>query len=260
LGTVRVGNLELWPAVGHVVADGQRVWRTRAWASPPRGLHDSSVAVCVRKLRLGAPSGARWWGCVSDLQALRGQERLFGRVASETTAHRVLKSIDEQVLERVREARKAARARAWDAGGRPQTLTLDIDATIVTSHSEKEQAAGTYKHTFGFHPLLCYLDETGEALAGQLRAGNAGANTATDHFHVLCLALEQLPEADLQREILVRADIGGATHAFTHDCHARGRQGGRAHRAAGPLRLAGGHEADLPSRAAASRRAVSDLR
>jgi Transposase DDE domain group 1 len=158
--------------------------------------------------------------CVSDLEALRGQERLFGRVASETTAHRVLKAIDEQALERVREARKAARARAWDAGARPLRLTLDIDATIVTSHSEKEQAAGTYKHTFGFFPLLCYLDETGEALAGQLRPGNAGANTATDHFHVLCLALEQLPEQDLQREILARADIGGATHAFTHDCHA----------------------------------------
>ena len=160
--------------------------------------------------------------CVSDLEALRGQERLFGCVASETTAHRVLKSIDEEALERVRAARAAARGRAWDAGARPETLTLDIDATIVTSHSEKEQAAGTYKHTFGFFPLLCYLDETGEALAGQLRSGNAGANTTTDHFDVLCLALEQLPEREVQREILVRADIGGATHAFTHDCHEAG--------------------------------------
>jgi hypothetical protein len=83
--------------------------------------------------------------CVTDLEALRGQGRLFGQVASETTAHRVLKSIDDGLLERVRQARAAARARAWDAGARPETITLDIDATILDAHSEKELAAGTYK-------------------------------------------------------------------------------------------------------------------
>jgi hypothetical protein len=103
--------------------------------------------------------------CIADLEALRGQERLFGAVASETTAHRVLKSIDEGSLDRLREARAVARARAWDAGARPETITFDIDATILTAHSEKEQAAGTYNRGFGFHPLLCYLDETGEPLA-----------------------------------------------------------------------------------------------
>jgi Transposase DDE domain group 1 len=66
--------------------------------------------------------------------------------------------------------------------------------------------------------LLCYFWETGEPLAGVLRPGSAGANTASDHFEVLQLALEQLPEQDLKREILVRADIGGRTHAFTQDC------------------------------------------
>jgi hypothetical protein len=69
-----------------------------------------------------------------------------------------------------------------------------------------------------FYPLCCYLDETGEALAALLRPGNAGLNTAADHFAVLGLALEQLRPEDLDREILVRADIGGATHAFTADC------------------------------------------
>jgi hypothetical protein len=156
--------------------------------------------------------------CVMDLAALRGQERLFGRVASETTAHRVLKSIDEQCLERVRSARAVARARVWDAGARPETITLHIDATLLTSYSGKEQAAGNYKHGHGFHPLLCYLDETEEALAGVLRPGNAGSNTAEDHFKVLCLALEQLPAQDLDREILACTDTGGATHKFTSDC------------------------------------------
>ena len=160
--------------------------------------------------------------CVTDLEAYRGQERLFGPRPSETTTHRVLKSIDAQLLDALRAARAAARARVWDAGARPESITLDIDATLVTAHSEKELAAGTYKHGYGFHPLCCYLDETGEALAAILRPGNAGSNTAEDHFAVLALALEQLPAEDLDREILVRADIGGATHAFTSDCRDAG--------------------------------------
>lgn len=160
--------------------------------------------------------------CVTDIDAYRGQERLFGARASETTTHRVLKAIDERLLGRVRAARADARARVWDAGARPETITLNIDATLLTAHSEKERAAGNYKHGYGFHPLSCYLDETGEALAAILRPGNAGSNTAEDHFTVLGLALAQLPAEDLQREILVRTDIGGQTHAFTADCRDAG--------------------------------------
>ena len=99
---------------------------------------------------------------------------------------------------------------------------MNIDATLLTAHSEKELAAGNYKHGYGFHPLNCYLDETGEALAAILRPGNAGSNTAADHFTVLGLALAQLPAEDLHREILVRTDIGGATHQFTSDCREAG--------------------------------------
>jgi hypothetical protein len=156
--------------------------------------------------------------CVTDMAAFEGQERLFGARASETTTHRVLKSVDERLLARIRAARAKARARVWDAGARPDTITLNIDATLLTAHSEKELAAGNYKHGYGFHPLGCWLDETGEALAAILRPGNAGSNTATDHFTVLGLALTQLPAEDLHREILARADIGGCTHAFTQDC------------------------------------------
>jgi Transposase DDE domain group 1 len=156
--------------------------------------------------------------CVTDLDAYRGQERLFGARASETTTQRVLKSVDEPLLARIGQARAAARKRVWDAGARPASITLNIDATLLTAHSDKELAAGTYKHGYGFHPICCYLDETGEALAAVLRPGNAGSNTAADHFEVLALALEQLPAGDLDCEILVRTDIGGATHAFCADC------------------------------------------
>ena len=143
------------------------------------------------------------------MAAFEGQQRLFGARASETTTHRVLKSVDESSLARVRTARAQARARVWDAGARPDTITLNIDAILLTAHSDKELAAGNYKHGYGFHPLGCWLNETGEALAAILRPGNAGSNTAEDHFTVLVLALAQLPAEDLDREILVGTDIGG---------------------------------------------------
>jgi Transposase DDE domain group 1 len=84
--------------------------------------------------------------CVTDLDAYRGQGRLFGARASETTTHRVLKAVDERLLDRIRTARATARSRVWDAGARPQTITLNIDATLLTAHSDKERAAGNYKH------------------------------------------------------------------------------------------------------------------
>ena len=74
-----------------------------------------------------------------------------------------------------------ARERFWERHGAPGSLTTDVDATLITAHSEKERAAGNYKGGFGFHPLAAYADETREALGGLLRPGNAGANTAADH-------------------------------------------------------------------------------
>jgi hypothetical protein len=99
-------------------------------------------------------------------------------------------------------------------------LTIDVDATLITAHSEKEQAAGTYKGGYGFFPLQAYLDETREALGAMLRPGNAGANTAVDHMVVLELALAQIPRTYIETiEILVRADSAGATHALLDYCH-----------------------------------------
>ena len=182
-----------------------------------RSSHDPGVV--IRDLAVAIADGGDH---VSDLGVLRDQQLLFGAVASESTAHRTIKSIDARALEAIRAARAKALERTWNAGARPETITLDIDASLLTAHSEKEGAAGNYKGGFGFHPLLCYLAETGEPLAAILRPGNAAAHTAVDHFEVLQLALEQLPEQDLDREILARADIGGRTHAFTSDCRDAG--------------------------------------
>jgi hypothetical protein len=101
------------------------------------------------------------------------------------------------------------------AGQPVDGLVLDIDATIVICHSEKESATRAWKKTFGFHPLLCFLDNTGEALSGLLREGRAGSNTTTDHITVLDRALAQIPDAVRHgTAILLRADSAGSSHGF----------------------------------------------
>ena len=169
---------------------------------------------------------------ISDLKSLRDQPVLFGPVASTSTAWRVLDRVSEAHLSKLRAGRATARAAAWAAGAAPdlsQELCLDIDATIVIAHSEKELASATWKHTFGFHPLLCFLDRTeissGEGLAGIVREGRAGSNTTADHIEVLTMALAALPEAARPKKgdpngprLLVRADAAGATHGFAAFC------------------------------------------
>lgn len=94
-------------------------------------------------------------------------------------------------------------------------LVLELDATLVTCHSEKDQAAPTYKGGFGFLPLLCFLANTGEALSGRLRPGNASANIAADHVTVLDQAPAQIPDAQLHgTDILIRTDSAGSAKAF----------------------------------------------
>jgi Transposase DDE domain group 1 len=159
--------------------------------------------------------------CLADLQAVRDQEALFGEVASGSTAFRVLDQIasDPAGLAWLRVAHARARERVWQLAGAPSRLTIDLDATLIGSHSEKEGAAGTFKGGFGFHPMLAYGDETGEALAGELRPGNAGANTAADQIAVAEQALAQIPAEHIESiELLLRADSAGASHQLLDWC------------------------------------------
>jgi hypothetical protein len=107
-------------------------------------------------------------------------------------------------------------------------LIIDLDATLLDAHSDKEHAAPTFKKGYGFHPLGSWADHgaegTGEPLAMLLRPGNAGSNTAADHKTVLAAALDQLPWRPGYRvgqKVLVRADSGGGTHEFLRYCHRR---------------------------------------
>ena len=191
---------------------------------------------------------------VSGIRTLRDRADLHGPVASTPTAWRLLDRIDEAHLPRVQAARADARAAAWAAGAGPDLssplfaeLVLDFDATITVAHSDKENAAATWKRTFGFHPLLCFLDRpdlaAGEGLAGLLRPGNAGSNTAADHITVLDQAIAALPAhvrpqpaststsstssmdgcaGPAGPRVLARSDSAGATHAFAAACRQRG--------------------------------------
>jgi hypothetical protein len=175
--------------------------------------------------------------CVSHIEVFGDRAGMCGAVASMPTTWRMLDRIDEAHLPGVLAARAAARERAWAAGAAPDLtglVQIDFDATITISHSEdKENAAKTWKKSFGHHPLLAFLDRPevsgGEALAGLLRPGNAGSNTAADHITVLDQALAALPAharpvpggPDSVR-VVARSDSAGATHAFAAACHDRG--------------------------------------
>ena len=183
-----------------------------------QGRHDPGRV--VRDLAVMLADGG---DCLADLRAVRDQQPLFGPVASDATAFRVLDAIaaDPGLLDALRAARARARENAWKAGAAPERIVIDIDATLIGAHSDKEGAAGTFKGGFGFHPLLAYLDETREALAGVLRAGNAGANTAADHVDVVDLALEQLPRDVVEAaQIVLRTDSAAATHELTDELRA----------------------------------------
>ena len=177
--------------------------------------------------------------CVDGVGRLWGdREHAFGAVGSTATLWRLVdERIDAAHLPRIRAARAHARAQAWAAGAAPDHegwLHLDVDATITVDHSDnKENAAATWKKTFGHHPLLVFLDRpdiaAGEALAGLLRAGNAGSNTAADHITVLGQALASLPPSYRPGpdnpdapQVLIRSDSAGATHGFAAACRKSG--------------------------------------
>lgn len=172
----------------------------------------------------------------ADVEHLRLQSDLFGHVASDSTVHRTFHELDADVLVELAKATAAARAKVWGRLGlvsAKEPVYLDIDASIVEIHSEnKEGATAHFKGGFGFHPMLCFADATGEALSAVLRPGNATANTVSDHVAVLDAAIAQLPEVVTAghhvgddhaptRSVVVRADSAGCTTGFLGACRAR---------------------------------------
>jgi Transposase DDE domain group 1 len=209
-----------WSGITDGFSDAMNSTRRR------RSGHDSGVV--LRHLAVTIANGG---DCITDLSVLRGQEALFGRVASDVTAWRTVAKRAPTRLAELRATRARARERAWGCGAAPKgRLTVDFDSTLVDSHSEKEWAAGTYKRGFGFHPLVAYVDVSGqsspEPLAGILRRGDASPGEASDHMDLLEEVLAQLPEPWCSKESpkLARSDSAGASHDFVTALRSAGFQ------------------------------------
>ena len=181
-----------------------------------RGMALVSMAVAIA---LGARS-------MSDIGVLAHQEPVFGAAPSDTTVRRTLELADARTLDKIARARAAVRAHVWQLicarpAGFPWLaiagkllagwLVIDLDATLITAHSDKEGAAPTFKSGYGFHPLGAWLANTAESLAMLLRPGNAGSNTFADHLAVLTAAIRQIPSR-MRSKLLVRVDGAGASH------------------------------------------------
>jgi len=154
-------------------------------------------------------------------------------VASDPTISRLIEALGADsaaAIAAIREARAAARATVWSHRWPIPTMgpvVVDLDATLVGAHSEKEGATPNFKRGFGFHPLLAFIDHgaggTGEPLVVMLRPGKATANDAADQIAVLDAALTQLPE-QVRSRVLARGDTGSGVHGFVWHIHNRDLQ------------------------------------
>ena len=169
----------------------------------------------------------------TDIEVLRSQRGLFGEVASDSTLYRTLVQADGGLLERLAGAMATVRERVWADYPEDETVVLDIDSSVHELHSEnKVGAAPTYNRKYGFHPMYCFADWTGEPLAARLRRGNAAPNKVADLTEVLDAAIRALPErmrvghwpgddpATVAYRIRVRAD-SAAGPSFATECRKR---------------------------------------
>ena len=201
---------------GLTAALGAALARAGRFPLVDRGVALVSMAAAIV---LGATS-------MSDIALLAHQQLVFGAPPSDTTTRRTLELADDKTLRKIAKARAKIRAHVWELiaatpAGYPWLsiagktlagwLVIDMDATLITAHSDKEGAGPTFKKGYGFHPLGAWLANTAESLAMLLRPGNAGSNTVADHIEVLAAALAQIP-ARWRSKLIVRVDGAGATH------------------------------------------------
>ena len=200
----------------------------RPWMRP-LAVHDPGKVVL--DLAISVAIGG---DCLADMAQIRSEPGVFGNVASDPTVSRLIDTLAadaQSALAAINTARAAVRARVWELAGTDapdhlasasDPLTIDLDATLITAHSEKELAAATFKRGFGHHPIGAWVDHgaggTGEPAAMILRKGNAGSNTAVDHIEVTTAALRQVPATGPGprpgKTVLIRTDGAGGTHEF----------------------------------------------
>ncbi len=213
---------------------GETLSQAVGWAGSGTPIHDRGKVLTQAMLMLAGGGEA-----CTDIETLASQERLFSNVCSDTTLYRTFtETLDADAVIRARQAVAGIRAKVWEripaVTGGDGPVILDLDASLVEIHSENKQgAAPHFKGGYGFHPLFCFADATGEALAGHLRSGNASANDVTDLLRVLDDGVFQLPTDvraghrkgddpdSVQRRVVVRSDSAGGTKAFVEGCRVR---------------------------------------
>lgn len=166
--------------------------------------------------------------CLADAALLRAQSELFGAVASDPTISRLIDALGADpgaAIAAIRRARAAAREVVWQSSSPVAAageVVVDLDATLIGAHSDKEGATPNFKRGYGFHPMMAFVDHgtggTGEPLAAMLRPGRANASDAADQIAVLDAALAQLPEA-VRGRVLVRGDTGSGVKEFLWHIH-----------------------------------------
>ena len=226
-GGSQVGHVGLW-LLGRF-ADRMRVGEVLSEAFGSSGVVHDRGRLLVHLMLVLAGGGE----ACTDIETLRSQRGLFGRVASDSTLYRTLTGADEGLLETLAGAMATVRERVWADYPEGETVILDIDSSVHEVHSEnKESAAPTYNRKYGFHPMYCFADWTGEPLAARLRRGSAAPNQVSDLTEVLDAAIRALPKRmrvghspgdDPERvvyPIRVRAD-SAAGPAFATECHKR---------------------------------------
>ncbi|MET7719182.1 IS1380 family transposase, partial [Streptomyces sp. NPDC005407] len=197
----------------------------------PRAVHDPGKILIDVALAV-----ALGGDCLADVAMLRAEPAVFGPVASDPTVSRLIDKLaaaGPKALAAIRSARSEVREHVWKLAGTSAPdadgqVIVDLDGVLVLAHSDKQDAAATWKKTYGHHPLMGFVDHgrggTGEPVAALLRPGNAGSNTAADHITATRLALAQLPKRHRRgRNTLIRTDSGGGTHAFVTWLAKRGR-------------------------------------
>lgn len=207
---------------------GETLSRAVGWSGPGTPIHDRGRVLTQTMLMLAGGGES-----CADIEALAPRGRLFADVCSDTRLYRTFTdTLTPDAVDRARQAMAGVRSEVWgrlaSITGGDDAVILDVDATLVEIHSEnKDGAAAHYNGGYGFHPLFCFADATGDALSGMLRPGNAAANNTADLLAVVDDAVCQLPAAVavghqpsddpslVERRVVVRSDSAGGTHAFT---------------------------------------------
>jgi Transposase DDE domain group 1 len=189
---------ELWDRLGlSALLDALTVKRRRRGYSPAQ-----TMLALVETLIAGGE-------CLDDAALLRadsGQQQLRGHaVPDPTTLGRFLARFNLGHIAQLNRALEQLFARIHPLVGREQ-VTLDLDSTLVEHHGpvgSRQGTRGTYAGKVAWHPLLCFVAESGEWLHAKLRNGHAAASTGAKRF--LCDCLRRLPEGV---RLFLRADEG----------------------------------------------------